>query len=240
MALVALLVDDGAGTLIPEVLTFRRSLHSGAVSELTDAKRRIVERLKRVERSTAGELAERFGLTDTAVRQHLDGLEQLGLVQRETVPSEGRGRPPVWWSLTALASELFPDRHADLTVDLIESIRTALGDDALDAVVRARAERQLTAYRAALAPQADVEVKVRRLAELRTTEGYLAELAHDGDSIVLTEHHCPIHDAAATCPSLCSAELELFRSALGPEVDVQRDQHLFGGQARCTYRISRR
>lgn len=214
------------------------------MSELTDAKRRIVERLKRVERSTAGEMAELFGLTDTAVRQHLDGLEQLGLVQRQSAPSEGRGRPPVWWSLTPVASELFPDRHADLTVDLIESIRTALGDDALDAVVRARAERQLAVYQAALAPQADVEVdvevKVRRLAELRTTEGYLAELAHDGDSLVLTEHHCPIHDAAATCPSLCNAELDLFRRALGPDVEVERDQHLFGGQARCTYRISPR
>jgi predicted ArsR family transcriptional regulator len=209
------------------------------VSELTDAKRRIVETLKRVECATAGDLAEQFGLTDTAVRQHLDGLEQLGLVERRSSLSEGRGRPPVLWSLTPIASELFPDRHADLTVDLIESIRSALGEDALDAVVQARSERQVKAYQAAL-PHGTVEVRLRSLAEMRTTEGYLAELTRDGDALVLTEHHCPIHDAAATCPSLCGAELELFRRTLGPDVDVQRDQHLFGGQARCTYRVTPR
>jgi predicted ArsR family transcriptional regulator len=208
------------------------------VSELSDAKRRIVECLKRVESSTAGTLADQFGLTDTAVRQHLDGLEALGLVERRSSPTEGRGRPPVLWALTPLAAELFPDRHADLTVDLIESIREALGEDALHAVVQARANRQLAAYVSAMPAEGDVALRVRSLVELRTTEGYLAELDTEGDDVVLTEHHCPIHDAAAACPSLCGAELELFRSALGPNVRVERDQHLLGGQARCTYRIS--
>jgi predicted ArsR family transcriptional regulator len=215
-----------------------RGVRLAAVSELTDAKRRIVETLKRIEGATASELAEQFGLTDTAVRQHLDGLEQLGLVSRHAMVSEGRGRPPVRWVLTPAAAELFPDRHADLTVDLIESIRTALGDDALDAVVRTRAERQLAAYQAALPQAVDIELRVRNLAELRSTEGYLAEWSRDGDQLVLTEHHCPIHDAAATCPSLCGAELELFRSTLGPEVSVERDQHVFDGHLRCSYRIT--
>jgi predicted ArsR family transcriptional regulator len=85
------------------------------VSELTDAKRRIVERLKRVESATAPELAAGFELTDTAMRQHLEGLEALGLVERTTGTPNGRGRPPLAWSLTALAHDLFPDRHAELT-----------------------------------------------------------------------------------------------------------------------------
>ena len=58
--------------------------------------------------------------------------------RRRRRPS-GRGRPPVRWQLTPLAGELFPDRHADLTVELIGSIREALGDDGLDKVLEARA-----------------------------------------------------------------------------------------------------
>jgi predicted ArsR family transcriptional regulator len=210
------------------------------VTELAETKRRIVDRLKRVESATATMLAAEFGLTDTAVRQHLDALEAGGIVQRYQGVPDGRGRPPVHWQLTPMAEELFPDRHADLTVELIESIRQALGDEALTKVVAARAERQLAAYRAAL-PVADVAVRVRTLASLRTAEGYLAEVTTDPDDVgtmVLTEHHCPIHDAASACLGLCGAELTLFQEALGPEVIVTRSQHLLAGDARCSYRIS--
>ena len=50
--------------------------------ELSDAKRRIIEQLKRLEGATAPQLAEQFGLTDTAVRQRnyhraVEIMEQL-------------------------------------------------------------------------------------------------------------------------------------------------------------------
>jgi predicted ArsR family transcriptional regulator len=209
------------------------------MAELTDAKRRIIERLKRSESATASELAVEFGLTDTAIRQHLEALELGGLVVRAQGVAAGRGRPPVKWSLAPLAMELFPDRHADLTVELIQSIRQSLGDAALDDVIRTRRERQLASYRERIDASSDVAVKVRLLADIRTAEGYLAEATSDGDTLVLTEHHCPIRDAAGVCLGLCTAELELFREALGSEVSVERDQHLLTGAQRCSYRITR-
>lgn len=48
---------------------------SEAANDLSGAKRRIIERLKRADTSTAPELAAEFGLTDTAIRQHLEALE---------------------------------------------------------------------------------------------------------------------------------------------------------------------
>jgi predicted ArsR family transcriptional regulator len=209
------------------------------MADLTDAKRRIIERLKRSESVTASELAAQFGLTDTAIRQHLEALEVVGLVTRTQGVAAGRGRPPVQWSLAPLATQLFPDRHADLTVELIQSIRQSLGDGALDDVIRTRRERQLAAYRDRIDPSSDVAVKVRQLADIRTAEGYLAEASADGDTLLLTEHHCPIRDAAGACLGLCTAELELFRETLGTDVSVERDQHLLAGAQRCSYRITR-
>ncbi|MCB0922020.1 MAG: MarR family transcriptional regulator, partial [Actinobacteria bacterium] len=89
------------------------------VADLSGAKRRIIERLKRADTATAPELATEFGLTDTAIRQHLEALEAAELVERSVAPAVGRGRPPVHWRLTEAATPLFADRHADLTVDLI-------------------------------------------------------------------------------------------------------------------------
>ncbi len=219
---------------------------SDVVSELSSAKRRIIERLKRADTATAPALAAEFGLTDTAIRQHLEALENAELVERVITPSiiattgGGRGRPPVHWRLAASASSLFADRHSDLTVELIVSIRDALGEDALEAVVRTRADRQLATYRVAIDDSASVSDRVRRIAELRSAEGYLAEAVESDGHMTLVEHHCPIRDAADSCAGLCSAELNLFQKALGPDVTVAREQHLLDGGQRCAYRITLR
>ena len=207
------------------------------VAELSDTKRRIVERLKRVESATATDLAGEFGLTDTALRQHLDALEESGMVTRSMTEPAGRGRPPVHWQLAPAAADAFPDRHGELTVDLIGSVRSALGERALDRVIAARSDRQAAAYAHSLADVTDLGDRVRRLADLRTDEGYLAEVHEDGGDLLLIEHHCPIREAATACGALCSAELDAFRRALGPGVEVTRTQHLLTGDRRCAYRV---
>jgi predicted ArsR family transcriptional regulator len=79
---------------------------------------------------------------------------------------------------------------------------------------------------------------VRRLADQRSAEGYVAEVVAEGDDLVLIEHHCPICTAATSCDSLCRSELEVFRRALGDGVVVRREQHVLAGDQRCAYRIS--
>jgi predicted ArsR family transcriptional regulator len=207
------------------------------MSDMTDAKRRLVERLKRVDSATAGELAAAFELTDTAVRQHLEQLQELGLVRRTDGAAAGRGRPAARWQLTAAAAGMFPDRHVDLTLELISSIRAELGDDALDRVIDSRARRQAEQYRTQLGT-GTVAVRLRRLAAQRSAEGYVAEVLDDGDDLVLVEHHCPICSAAESCTSLCRSELEVFQHALGDDVVVRREQHVLAGDQRCAYRVS--
>src|ERR1017187_9076154 len=206
---------------------------------LSDAKRRVLERLKRVDSATARELAVGLGLTEAAVRQHLDALEEHGLVERRGQNATGRGRPPSAWSLTPVAAELFPDRHGDLTVELIGAIRDAVGEAGLDQVIDAREVRQLRAYREVVPQDAAVSLRrrVSALAKQRSVEGYMAEARPDGDDMLLIEHHCPVCSAASACAGLCRGELALFRSVLGPDVMVERTQHLLAGDARCVYRI---
>jgi len=215
----------------------RLQVITDATNDLSGAKRRIIERLKRAESATAPELAAEFGLTDTAIRQHLEALEHAELVERVEAPSSRRGRPPVHWRLAPAASSMFADRHGDLSVELIDSIRSALGDEALAQVVRARAGRQLVVYRSALKGASSVAEKVQRLAQLRSAEGYLAEAVKSGDEVTLVEHHCPIREAADSCAGLCNAELDLFQRALGNDVIVAREQHVLDGGQRCAYSV---
>ncbi len=211
-------------------------------ASVSGAKRRLLERLKRVDSATAAELASDFGLTATAVRQHLEDLARTGLVEAATASPTGRGRPAQLWKLTPLAASLFPDRHADLTVSLLESIRETLGEPGIDAVVKARTKTQMAAYRAVLPDPglSSVADRVQALAHVRTVEGYMAEAARgqEDGSYVLVEHNCPICEAAESCQNLCRGELELFRTVLGDDVSVERTQHLLSGDLRCAYRIT--
>jgi len=207
---------------------------------VTDAQRRLVDRLHRADGVTAGQLAADLGLTPAAVRLHLDRLAEVGLVAPTAAErGGGRGRPAQRWHLTEPARSLFPDRHAELTVELLGLLREELGEEGLDRLVAKRSARQGEAYAADLARLRTVAARAKRLAELRTVEGYEAEVvtAPDGDGLLLVEHHCPVCDAASACQGLCRGELAAFRTALGDDVDIEREQHLLAGDARCTYRI---
>ena len=207
-------------------------------SSLTDAKRRVVETLKRRGPLTATELATALGLTDVAIRQHLETLASTGLVDSEPRPARGRGRPSSAWRLTALADDLFPDRHADLTVGFIRATREALGEEGLLRIVEVRARDQENLYRASMPAGASLKKRVEALAAQRTAEGYMAEVVREKPGrFLFIEHHCPICEAASTCQGLCAAELDVYRSVLGPDVSVERIEHLLGEGDRCVYRI---
>jgi predicted ArsR family transcriptional regulator len=203
------------------------------------SKRQIVERLKRAD-ATAGDLAVALDMTEAGVRQHLDALADNGLVTSHKGSAEGRGRPPTVWSLTDLAQDLFPDRHDDLTLDLITAVRNALGDDGVQRVIDARADQQRAAYVNAMPKRGSLRVRAEALARVRTDEGYIAEVVDgpDGNGVLLVEHHCPICTAASACAGLCASELELFRDVMGPKVKIERTQHIIAGDRRCTYRMT--
>jgi predicted ArsR family transcriptional regulator len=210
-------------------------------ANLGPTKRRIVERLKRAD-AKVSDLARAFDMTEAGVRQHLDALADHGLVVARPGEARGRGRPPTVWTLTDLAEDLFPDRHDDLTVELITAVRAALGDQGLARVIDARAEVQRAAYEHAVPKRGPLRSRVDALARVRTEEGYVAEVIDDpdGGGVLLVEHHCPICTAATACPGLCGSELALFRDVLGPRVSVERTQHIVAGDRRCTYRIEPR
>jgi hypothetical protein len=54
----------------------------------------------------------------------------------------------------------------------------------------------------------------------------------------LVERHCPICVAATACTGLCRNELEVFQDVLGPEVRIERTEHIVAGASRCAYRVS--
>jgi iron-sulfur cluster biosynthesis transcriptional regulator SufR len=200
---------------------------------------RLLHALKSAGPQTATAIARRLGVTAVAARQHLAKLAAEGLVAFEA-EAAGVGRPRHLWRLTEKGHARFPDNHAGLALELIQAVGRVFGAEGLESLIAERQKANLKLYKSRLGA-GDLRQRIRRLAALRSEEGYMAEVAPAPDGgFLLKENHCPICVAARTCQGLCRSELALFRAVLGPKVEVERLEHILAGARRCAYRVRER
>lgn len=88
---------------------------------------RVLMALKMHGAMSASAIGEAMGATGEATRQQLARLAEEGLVAA-TSQANGVGRPTQSWALTAAAQARFPGTHATLIVQLLEVVRSSLGE----------------------------------------------------------------------------------------------------------------
>ncbi|WP_432383641.1 helix-turn-helix transcriptional regulator [Duganella sp. P38] len=186
---------------------------------------------------TAQQLAALLNLTSMGARKQLEAWQQKGMLTYEDV-ADKPGRPARRWLLTEAGHARFPDRHAELTVQLIDQVRSLFGDAGLEKLIASREQASELEYRQHLAASRTLPERVAALVRARSAEGYMAELEAQTDgSLLLVENHCPICAAARQCQKFCRSELELFQRVLGPDCSVGRMEHMLAGARRCVYVI---
>lgn len=187
---------------------------------------------------TATELGERFGLTPNALRRHLKALEEAGVVcyRRE---ARGVGGPVYAYSLTASGEALFPNAYAEALLAALETLGAERGARAVVELFRRQWE-SLVAEAAPTFDELPLAERAQLLAELRSSQGYMAE-AVVGESegavggAVIREHNCAIRAVAERFPEICTAELGFFAETLG--ADVERRAHILSGCNECEYLV---
>jgi len=186
---------------------------------------------------TAQQLAALLALTSMGARKQLESWQEKGMVTHEDV-ADKPGRPSRRWLLTEAGHARFPDRHADLTLQLIDQVRALFGEAGLDKLIGSREAASEQQYRRHLAAAPSLPERVAALAQARSAEGYMAEVdTGDDGSLLLIENHCPICAAARQCQQFCRSELEVFQRVLGPDCAVGRVEHMLAGARRCVYLI---
>lgn len=196
----------------------------------------VLYRLKTLGAQTAQQLAQLTGLTGMGVRKQLLQFQQAGLVCCDE-RREGVGRPAQYWQLSTAGHARFPDRHGELTAQLLQLMQAQLGSAAVETLITAREKQTEQHYRQQLTA-GDLAELVQQLAALRAQEGYMAEVRPDGSGWLLQEHHCPICAAATVCQGFCRSELAQFQGLFAGLATVERSEHLLSGGQRCVYRIT--
>ena len=207
--------------------------------ELPKSQDRIIDRLKTRGPQSVKILSKQLAMTTMGVRQHLADLETRGLVLQTQEERQTRGRPVHLWKLSKSGHNRFPDSHAQTALELIDVIRSSLGEESLNQLIDSRSEKVEASYRAQLdAAAPELQQRIERLAQLRSEEGYMAEVRLLPDGWMLIENHCPICSAATSCQQFCKSELEIFQRLFENEATVARTDHLLEGARRCAYKIT--
>jgi predicted ArsR family transcriptional regulator len=198
---------------------------------------RILGLIKRRGPQRIADVAATLAITAEAARQQIARLSHLGLLVA-TTERGGVGRPARAWALTDAGHARFPDRHAELAIELIDAVRAEFGERAVERMIDRRAAEMEATYGAALAGVRSVGKRLATLADMRSREGYMAEAQRTDGGWVLVENHCPICAAAATCQGFCRSELDVFRRVLGDDVHIERTEHVLTNARRCAYLVT--
>lgn len=203
----------------------------------TRTRRGIIDLLKQQGAMDVMSLSSEFSLSGMAIRQHLNALKEEGLVTHEE-EARPMGRPAMLWRLTPEANRFFPSGYSELSVSLIHSMREAFGSEGLDKLLAVRDKNMQEQYLQHLGDASDIRERLEILANIRTNEGYMAEIKDQDDgSFLFIEKHCPICEAAVVCTGLCKNELKLFKSILGNNALIERVEHILSGGRNCVYRV---
>jgi predicted ArsR family transcriptional regulator len=186
-------------------------------------------------------LAKACALTAVGARKALERLAAQGLVEAERETQRGTAGRPAWcWRLTGAGHARFPDRHAELSLQLLGQVRLVFGESGLDQLMSAREAALRRSYLERMDGRRGLAARLRALAALRSEEGYMARLERAGRDWLLIEDHCPVCAAATQCQGLCRSELALFQACTEGLASVTRVEHLLADARRCVYRFTAR
>lgn len=187
---------------------------------------------------TAAAIAERLGISPTAVRRHLDALVAAGEAGFREAPARlrrGRGRPAKEFLLTDTGRARFGHAYDDLAVAAIRFLAEHGGPEAVRAFAEHRVATLVGPHAAEITAAGDPARRAEALAAALSREGYAASTEQVGAGEQLCQHHCPVAHVAAEFPQLCEAETAAFAELLGTH--VQRLATIARGDAACTTHV---
>lgn len=186
---------------------------------------------------SAHSLAERLGVSPTAVRQHLDTLRALGLVERRKLVTRP-SRPTFLYRLSPLGQRAFPKRYELLLGLVVDVLLERHGPDAVAEVVGAAARRLAERVRGRLEradPRARWDLLVGWLEDELAWQADVADEPAGGRRITI--HQCPFQDVSRAHPAVCGVFFRALIHALYGEVPVQHEPAA-AGPACCSLRVA--
>ncbi|GAB7388815.1 transcriptional regulator [Bacillaceae bacterium] len=205
------------------------------MGEKTSTRKEILHLLKRKGPMSVGEMAKILGISEMAVRRHLNTLERDNLLEA-TLVRQAMGRPINLYGLSEEADKYFPKNYCDFTLDLLQDIEALAGRETIDRLFARREERLKDQYLQRMRGKS-LALRVETLAKIQNEKGYMVEWEMDEKTgnYIFKEYNCPISQVAREYNQACRCELSLFRKVL--DTRVEQKQCMAKGGEHCVYVI---
>ncbi|HLR75060.1 MAG TPA: metalloregulator ArsR/SmtB family transcription factor [Virgibacillus sp.] len=199
-------------------------------------KEKLINLLKKETEMTVNEMAEVLGITEMAVRKHLNVLERDSFLQ-VFEKKQPIGRPVQVYSLTPKAEVLFPKNYDHLTVDFLTDLQELQGNDIINQLFVKRSDRLADKYLSYMEPHFSNELMVEKLRDIQNEKGYMADMIKiNEDRFELIEHNCPIFEVARNFEQACNCETNMFKEVLNID-HIRRTSCKADGDKHCHFLI---
>jgi predicted ArsR family transcriptional regulator len=188
---------------------------------------------------TVAQLAATLGLSQPAVRRHLDALRVDGYVDAKLV-RHGVGRPALLFFPTELAEEMAGRGYIHLLSRLFRSLDHMKAEAAAsdsDVLQRAMAQvaLEVAAEHRTEMGEGSLEERVSRVSEVLKPEGIVDGWEKEGDGYRLLNHDCPYLRVAELNDAPCRSDRQTIELLVGASVE-QLSRIVDGGPV-CEYLV---
>ncbi len=198
---------------------------------------RVLRSLLLNQKRTVNELAESVDINPISVRHHVTKLEAEGLIVSEE-ERHGVGRPRLSFSLTQKGMEQFPQRYLQLTLRLMDQLKSNLPEKVLGTIFKDVAgviADELT--HDINLEELNLEERLELLQEVLTTEGFMVNLEEEEDNFYIVEASCPYHHVGEEHPEICVVDQELIAHFVSST--PKRVECILDGDKQCKYKIKK-
>ncbi len=183
---------------------------------------KVLELLRRDPGMGVPELIEKLRVTATAVRQRLDRLVDMRMIERRK-HSVGRGRPTFKHYLTPMGWREVGASHTDLAAAMWQEIGQIPDEKVREAFLKNVSQRMGRIYGDQI-PDGPLRERLESLVQLLNDRRILASI-EGGDNLPLLEvHSCPYPQLAngEVNRDLCELEKRVLTEALGEAMELSR------------------
>ncbi len=213
----------------------RSKSHTATSDAIRPIDQAVLDLLRREQGLTVHTLIERLEVTATAVRQRLERLVEVHLIERRK-ESIGRGRPQYRYFLTSLGMRYAAASYADLAAALWQEVMDLPNSQLRQRVLRRVAQRMGQQLRTQVPSTGTLIQRMEAVATAFGQRRVPAELFDVEHLPILQVHACPYPELAQQSGNrtLCEMEQEMISEAIGES--VQLDCCRLDGHAMCQFR----
>ena len=195
----------------------------------------VLELLRQYGGMTVQQLSTELDVTATAIRQRLERLDQLELIERAK-EALGRGRPVYRYRLTRSGQRFAGASYADLASALWQEVLGLSNPAQRRQLLQRVAKRLGHGLRATVGEKSSLPDRISAAATELARRRVPAVAATHGRLPVLEFHACPYPELSEGDDSrqMCEVEQEMLSEALGQT--VQLDCCLLDGHDHCQFR----